>query len=320
MNKEHYNHLVQEAIKHYDIQAENIEYFIEETNIFYKIDAKQGIYMLKIFQEDSSKIEDNLAEVYFINEIATKTDIIVPKVISTKDNESILQLENNNFPDKKRIALYEYIDGVDFNGNETRELFQKLGEATAKLHIASKELVIPNNINPKKWDKVFYYRGEEAIYNTNKYHKFITKDDRLLLDKFIPYLNNKLQSYYTRESFIIHADLNPWNVRIHKNEIRLLDFEEAMYASEIHDLAILLFYYRYDPNYNYQEVKEDVFKGYQKQRELPIITEFDIDLLIMARTTNFINYVLILYDDPTEYIKNRMKRIREFITEYKINL
>lgn len=309
------------ALNQYDVSHETVRFFTEDTNVFFKVESTYDTYMLKIFQEESSKIEDNLAEVFFMNEISKRTDIVIPKVIPSKDQKEVIFVETPDFDHKKRVALYTFIEGEDLNENETNELFYKLGQTCAKLHEASSFIDIPDHIHPKKWDTVFYYREEPIVYHNKEYNEITQKENRDFLDLFIPYLNQKLQEFYDRPSFIIHADLNPWNIKIHEGEIRVLDFEEAMYASEVHDLAILLFYYRYDPNYDYDQVKQSVMNGYQSIRKLPTITDFDIDLLIMARTANFVNYTLYWNDsDPTNYFRSRVERMRDFVKKYNIEL
>lgn len=309
------------SLEQYAIQPTTVDFFIEETNVFYSVYCSEERYMLKIFEEASSDIHDNLAEVYFINQVAEKTDIVVPQVLPNKKGEDITFVLDEATGETRRTALYTFIEGEPLYQHETTEWFHKLGQTTATLHNLSESLVLPNHLHPKRWDKVFYYHDEVAVYHKEQYDQYFTKEDRNLLDRFIPYLNKELNDLYKdRISFIIHGDLNPWNVFIHEDSIRLIDFEEAMDALEVHDLAILLFYYRYDNNFNYQEVKEAVFKGYKTVRNLPHITDYQLDMLIMARTTNFINYVLLIWEDPKEYITSRLDRIREFLSQYNIQL
>lgn len=314
-----YKKIALKALEQFDIEYEYIDFLVEETNIFFEVFGKDHV-VLKIFQEESSKTEDNLIEDFFLDEIAKRTEIVVPYMIPSKNGDKIVFIESEDFDTLKRVALYNYVEGKDLDGNETRELFEELGKVTAKLHLASKEIKIPKEMEPKKWDKVFYYREEVPIFHNKKYAHIFSKEDLTFLDQFIAYLDLKLPTYYKEESYLIHADLNPWNVKIHEGEIRLLDFEEGMLGCALHDIAIMLFYYRYDTNYNYQEIKESYLKGYKSLNKLSDFTDFDIDLLIMARTTNFINYTLLIHEDPKDYIQERIKRIKDFIRNYNIQL
>jgi Ser/Thr protein kinase RdoA (MazF antagonist) len=159
---------------------------------------------------------------------------------------------------------------------------------TAKLHKATEGIVIPSNIHSKKWDKVFYYRDEVPVYREDKYQQFVDQEYHEVMDYIIPYLDKKLQNYYiTASAQLIHADLNPYNVWTYKDEIRVIDFEEAMYGLPVHDFAISLFYYKYDDKFDYPKVYDLLFEGYKKERKLPEFSERDIELFITARRVNF---------------------------------
>lgn len=308
------------ALTFYNIKVAKLDFLAEETNIFYKVVDEDGTkYALKIFQEESSTIEDNLAEVFLINTVRDNTDITVPSVIASKDNQFVLALETKYFDIPKRIAVYTWIDGRDLDGMETDERFYRLGQITANLHNATKGAVLPKGITPKKWDKVFYYRGEVPVYKQQQYQKFINDDYHSVMDFIIPYLDSKLAEYYIDATpQLIHADLNPWNIKLHKGDMQIIDFEEAMYGLPLHDFGIMLFYYRYDENFDYENVKKHYFAGYKSINELPEFTEFDIDLLITARIVNFLNYILLVDDDPQEYCSKKIKLVKEFMEKYNI--
>lgn len=308
------------ALSFYDIKVDKLDFLAEETNIFYKVVTEDGTkYALKIFQEESSTIEDNLAEVFFINTVRDNSDITVPSVIPSKENKYVLTLETEYFDIPKRVAIYTWVEGKDFDGMENDKRFYRLGQITAELHNATKDTIFPKGISPKKWDKVFYYRGEEPVYKEQQYQNFLDDNYHRVMDFIIPYLDKKLSEYYIgAKPQLIHADLNPWNVKMYKGEMRIIDFEEAMYGMPVHDFAIMLFYYRYDKNFDYENIKKHFFAGYASIRQLPEFTEFDLELLMTARRVNFLNYVLEIDDDPKEYCEKRIKRVEEFMERYDI--
>lgn len=306
------------ALEKYDITVDKIEYLIEETNVFFKVrDSSGNLYALKIFQELSSKIEDNLAEVFLIDTIKKNSDIVVSEVVEAKTHEKIVIVDSKYTQIPKRVALYRWIEGEDFKGNESDDRYYKLGQLAAKLHLATKDITIPANLSPKKWDKVFYYRDEKPVYKEEHFQKYLDKEYHDIMDFIIPYLDEKLSEFYINSTpQLIHADLNPWNVRVYKDELRLLDFEEAMLAYPIHDLAILLFYYRYSQENDYEKVKNLIYDGYRSISALPKFSEYQLELLITARRVNFLNYILEVDDNPTEYINTNIQRVKSFIDKY----
>ncbi|QOR36827.1 phosphotransferase [Clostridium sp. 'deep sea'] len=313
-----YLNLVEKALNYYNITVESYDYLTEATNIFYKVITKdQKKYVLKIFQEESSSLQDNLAEQLLLTIIADKTDLSVPEIVLAKDGRGILQIAYAEEAVLKRVALYKWVAGEEYKGRESYDAFTKIGEITAKLHKATLGAVIPPYIKPKKWDKVFYYQDEIAVYKQEKYSDIINDEYIQIMDRVIPILNTQLKKLYQNSKpQLIHGDINPWNIRIHNGEVFLLDFEEAMLALPIHDIAIHLFYYKYNTDLNYSFVKESFIKGYNKVLSLPKINEDIIEMLMTARRVNFLNYILTVSDNPKEYIRVNIPRVKDFLQKY----
>lgn len=93
----------------------------------------------------------------------------------------------------------------------------------------------------------------------------------------------------------------------------MIDYEDVAlgYASE--DIAVVLFYYRYDERFDFEEVKKNFYSGYESVRALPEFTERELEIFMLARRLNFMNYILLVSDDPKAYIERNVKRIQEVV-------
>ncbi len=316
--KDKYKRISKAAMQKYNIEVEDIVFFTEASNTFYKIRDKSGEkYLIKIFQEESSKIEDNLAEVFFIDIIKDKTDIVVPTVISSKTEKRVIEIESEEFSTPKRAILYEWIDGKDFYGRESYEHFKELGKITARMHLATKHILIPEKLNPKKWDKVFYYREEKPVYKMKKYNNIVTKEFIEIMDFIVPVIDKKLSELYKNDTpQLIHADLNPWNILIENEELKVVDFEEAILGFPIQDFSIFLFYYKGNKKFEFLRVKESFIEGYSKIIIDFKFDEFTVEMLMIARRVNFMNYVIDINEDPKNYIKKSLPIVKRFIKDY----
>jgi len=312
------------ALARYDLKVKDVSFLVEATNMLYRVEDHSGNqFVLKIFEEESSTIEDNLAEVFLMNHIAEKNLVLLPSVLPAMDGSFVQVVESKATEQPKRLALYTWLVGEDLDGNENRERFIQLGELIAKLHEATYGLRIPEHLSPKKWDKVFYYNGESAIYKNAEYEPILSSEYHEVMDAIIPLLNEGLASYYQKNAEqlqLIHADLNPWNVRVSGDRLSVLDFEEALLGLPIHDIAIALYYYAYEDDFDFEEVKGLFLQGYEQVRPLPPFTDFDLDLFMTARRVSFLNYILTVSEDPGEYIKMSIPRVKDFIKKYDLKL
>lgn len=314
-----YEEIANQALLKYDIEVERINFLTEQTNIFYEVITKKSKFVLKIFQEESSNINDNLAEHFFLSVIKDIEEINTPQVFKNIDGETITKIPYNNERGYKRTALYEYIDCEFIDGLEDLDYFKRIGKLLATLHEGTKNLTLPDYVNPKRFDNIFYYEGEEAVYKDTKYKKFITDEMIEILDELIPYINQHLSAFYDNKApQLIHGDLNPWNIKIKNNKIYIFDFEEALCGLPIHDIAVFMYYYKNCERFNYSSIKEAFFLGYQSIRPLPEnITEKNLELVMMARRINFFNYVLYMRKNPKEYLEMSFPKIKEYYFSYK---
>ncbi len=314
-----YRVIAELALEQYDIMPKSLEFLMEATNVFFRVDTADKAYVLKIFQEDSSSINDNLTEHFMIEAIREKSDVLTPMVIFNKDGQTITKITHGNERGYKRTALYEFYEGVPIDGTETMECFEKVGRSLAKMHLATENLRFPEHVNPKKWDHVFYFENEKPVYHKPKYAKYITTEMKDILDELIPYFNEKLMYFYnTLTPRLIHGNLNPWNVQKYKEDIIIYDFEEVMLAYPVMDIAIFLYYYRYNENFVFDEVLAALLRGYSEYRPIPrALDEKNLEIIMMSRRINIFNYVLSIRKDPTEFIELSFPKIKEYYLSYK---
>lgn len=308
--------IVLESLEYYDFTVKKLDFLIEETNIFFKITTQENVkYAIKLYEELSSNYDDSIAEAYFLTEISNHLDIIVPSIVENKNGDVITLIDTEYDDVQKRLAVYTWMDGKDIDEKENTRLFRKIGVIMAKLHKFSKNLQVPKTIKSKKLDKVLYYAGDDYFYRFEKHQSKVTAEFKTFMDDVIPFMDEELSKLYKESPILIHGDFNPWNIKIFKDEVRLLDFEDTSLAYPIHDIAILFFYYQYDEHF--EEYKKAFYEGYNQILDLQPCDEETLQLLMMARRVNFMNYMLEVSDDPSKYIETNMKRVKAYLDERK---
>jgi len=310
--------VAKKAMKQYAIKPKKVEFLLEETNVFYLVKTESEKYVLKIYKEATSNMNDNLAEHFLIEVLLERTNIITPKMVENLEGLTVTRVPYNNKRGYKRVALYHYETGKRVVGNEDSQYFYHIGKTIAKMHLATKELVFPEHVNPKRWDSIFYKENQAPVYKDPKYKKYITEEMIEILDKLIEHINNRLVLFYDKGTpQLIHGDLNPWNIKVRDDSFVIYDFEEVMLAYPIHDIAAFMYYNQFREDITFFEIKNTFMSGYRSVSNIPQIDDKDFELIMMAKRINLFNYVLANKKDPAEFIELSFEKIKEYYISYK---
>ena len=245
--------------------------------------------------------------------VQAKKTIAVADLLSNKKGEPFTVIQDKSTV-TYRVGLFKWLPGTDFKDQETKDLFFQLGQKVAKLHQITRDISLPSNITPKKWDQVFYFREEEILYPQSKYDPLFSKEDRDFLKDAINFLNQHLKRIHaSRQSQLLHGDLNPWNIKLYQNQLAFFDFEDIIYGPPIQELAILLYYYENNEIFDYSTVKTQVLKGYNSVENSIYFKEEDLILLRIARRINLMNFALTKEGEYNEYVLNCKAKIKKFM-------
>ncbi len=307
--------LVFEALEAYDFQVEQVKFFTIETNTMFQIRTADGEkLMLRIYSEEESTIKENQAEVFWLNALIRDTDLKVTEPVARRDGEYITTVSVPGIPGERRCALFKWIPGRVLENSLSPENYFKFGQSLAKLHNHSSTLKpLPADIQPKKWDKVFYYPDEPMVYNTPQYRHLFPPERIGVLEKVIDLAEGVFARIFATkdDQILIHGDLHFWNVHLHRGKLYLIDFEDINLGYPIQDIAVTLYYGR--DRDGYPEWKAAFKSGYSSIRDWPEESERTLETLMAARTVMFINYVARIDPSPEEYIEQRCEALVHFL-------
>ncbi|HZU87357.1 MAG TPA: phosphotransferase, partial [Anaerolineaceae bacterium] len=183
----------------------------------------------------------------------------------------------------------------------------------ARLHTHAESLRLPPEIQPKRWDKVFYYPDEKAVYHLPQYRALFSDERIALMDAAVQKLDAFLPTLYANGGppILIHGDLHPWNVHVYRGQLYVLDFEDNLLGYPVQDIAVTLYYGRERPDY--PELAAAFRAGYTRLRPWPARSEEELRLLMAARNTNFINYIAEIDPDAESFLEGMFTRLKGFL-------
>lgn len=157
-----------------------------------------------------------------LTEFLTKEEIAVPKIYSDQRKDAALIIED--------VGDVHLADTLKRNSEEILSFYKK----------AIDELVVLQNI--KKESNCFACKRS---FNKNIYEKEISEFEEFLLQAENPIVKTAFEKLVEEilelPTAFSHRDYHSWNLLIDKrNQIRIIDFQDALIAPRAYDLASLL--------------------------------------------------------------------------------
>lgn len=310
--------LVLKALEQYDLCVEWVKFLTIETNTMFQIRAVDGKkYVLRIYSNEETTLKENQAELFWLNALMRDTDLKVTEPVARRDGGYITIVSVSGIPEEQRCVLFKWIPGRPLANHLNPANYFKFGQVVAKLHNHASTLKpLPAIIQPKKWDKVFYYPDEPVVYNTPGYSHLFPPERIKIINKVIEQANNVFAKLSNDKDgqILIHGDLHYYNVHLYRGELYVMDFEDINLGYPVQDIAVTLAYGREHNDYN--AWKSAFKRGYCSVREWPIEDERTLETLMAARLVMFINYVARIDPSPEEYIEKRCKDLFKFIEKH----
>ena len=274
-------------------------------------------YVMRIYSDEETTMRENQAEMFWLDALIRDTDIHVTEPIHRRDGVYIGNITIPGVPPERRCVLFGWIPGRPFEESVSIDNYHKYGQVMAALHNHASTLnPLPTYINPKRWDKAFYYPNEPVVYNTPEYRHLFPLERIGLIDTVIARADLVFKRLFSDQEnlILIHGDLHYWNVHVHKGELYVIDFEDINLGYPVQDIAVVFSCGRDQDDY--QDLIREFKRGYSSIRPWPDEDEYTIETLIAARTVMFINYVARIDPSSEEYIKERCAHLQVYLKNF----
>jgi Ser/Thr protein kinase RdoA (MazF antagonist) len=305
------------ALEEYHLQVKRLKFLAIETNTMFRVDAEDGErYVLRIYSDEETTLRDNLAEMFWLNALRRDTDLNVTEPVVRRDGGYVTVVNAPGVPGERRCALFRWIPGRCLVYYLSPEKYYQLGRIMAKLHDHAESLELPADIQPKRWERVFYYPDEPVVYSSAEYRHLFSSEQITVLDEVVRRADRLFEDLYADERgrILIHGDLHFWNVHVYRGELYMMDFEDVMLGYPVQDVAITLYYGR--DREDYDALCGAFSEGYTSLRQWPVERSGQLETLMAARKAMFINYVARAGPSPQEFVEEGCKILRHFLEAY----
>ena len=270
---------VAEIVGQYALDVASTESINHEYNSTFKLTTQDGErYALRVNLNSARTLENLKAEIFWVNSI---TNVKVPSPVANAHGEFVTFGYHDASGRRLPSVLYTWLEGEELGDEPTIPQIRATGAAMARLHQQSAGLQLPEgaslpDLSDFFWGSPDFLTG--AVSMSDEEQRLIVRA-RELIDDTVRQLGQQ-------ESVqLIHADIHPWNVMWHNEELAVFDFDDSGIGLRVQDLATSLYYL------DTPEQDAALLEGYRSVSPLPEYTERQMKVLLLHRRLILLNYL-----------------------------
>tara|TARA_B110000114_G_scaffold175559_1_gene205222 strand:- start:1197 stop:2180 length:984 start_codon:yes stop_codon:yes gene_type:complete len=265
--------------------------------IFYRKEKNNKKSIIVYANREKAK---NLLEYDAVNKLLIKNKILAPKLYKENYKENFIEIE-------------------DFGDNTVFKLLKKKG--SNKIDLYKKSINLLNKIQKIKGNKIKNFQGKNykvSTYDDNKLFKEATLFSDWYAKKHIN--KKKLPTFDTeikkqikfllkniklKNNTLVHRDFHVSNLMRYKQQLAIIDTQDALIGNRAYDLASLIDDVRFKSN---NKIKDNIYDYYLKLNKDKLnknILLNDFEILSVLRNMKIIGIFsrLAARDKKTKYLK-----------------
>jgi Ser/Thr protein kinase RdoA (MazF antagonist) len=160
--------------------------------------------------------------------------------------------------------------------------FDRLGEATARMHRHSRGWQQPAGFQRKRWDLPSMV-GPAAFWGSWRNAIGLTPAGRDIIDAALAAIDARLARYGSGpERFgLVHADLHLANLLVDNDQLRIIDFDDCGFSWFMYDFATAVSFIEHQPNV--PDLLEAWLGGYRRAATLTDVDIAEIPTFVVLR-------------------------------------
>ena len=234
-----------------------------------------------------------------INQILLKNNILAPKLLSENYSKNYIEIED--FGDQTIFNLLKK--------SRTNKLviFKRIIRLLNKLQLIRQRKI--KNFKKKNYKIPNYHPKillEEAKLFSDWYvDSYLVKSKKLIFKKkFIKVVKNLIKKLHYKNVTFVHRDFHVSNLMMVKNEIALIDTQDALIGNKAYDLASLIDDVRFKTS---NDIKKKLFNYYLKSQKKinKLHIKNDFEIISVLRNLKIIGIFkrLAVRDKKKKYLK-----------------
>jgi len=314
--------VAERAVQSYNLAVTRLRCVATETNTIFRVDAADGrSFALRVGALRQDTDVDVATELAWVAALNRDTELPVVHAFPNRDGEFITFAGDDDVPEERRCVMFGWLFGRVLDDRAAPSTYARLGEIAAGLARHGQGWKPPTGLQPLVWDRIFHYPTEAVVMFDPDNRNVMTPARLRVFRKVMDRAEAELARLRdTQPRGWLHGDLNPWNAMVNRARVTVFDFEDVTLGPPVQDVATALLYGR--DRSDYWDLRQAFQDGYEQVLPWPVEYDGQLELLMAARSINFVNYVIRTGDEadgeysPAADTARVTKRLERYLSDF----
>ena len=240
--------LAHSALARYPTLKEaELQLICRSENATFRVDAKGHHYALRLHRGHYHQKQVIESELLWLDALRSE-GIQVPEALFDAEGERVQTLLLPS-GEQRYAVIFHWVAGDMLTNSIEPQVFQPLGEITARLHQHSQRWSQPDGFKRIVWDHASMV-GAEGHWGDWRMAPGLQCHDNAVIEEALQRIGDDMAAFGQAplRYGLIHADLRLTNLLRHQGETRVIDFDDCGMGWYLHDLAAAISFEEHHPN------------------------------------------------------------------------
>jgi len=295
-----YRSVALQALESYPVRVKSMRFVSSGSKPVFRVDTDSGRYAVKFHNPLEHKLPQMMGELRFLSHISRVSGLDVETPLRNRSGKLVTVARTPMLPEPAHVAVCHWVSGRALADFISVPAYRNLGRCAAKLHRAARSFRPGKNFDILVNDRVFYWDKETILSLDDK--KLLPKRRQDLFRKGAELVGREIEcTWKNRRPIVIHNDLHPCNIKVHRGALSIFDFEDITWGFPEQDIGTAVYHIRFEKNYS--RLLGGLRAGYEQVLPWPFRSPRRLELLAAARLLMFANYVINYNIKPSKYLR-----------------